>query len=822
MKKNENMEIKRILDILKSKKILIAFILIVFTLLGYLYSYYYVIPEYKSTATLLLIPNNVSANKTITNLELSINSELITTYSNIAKNPKVLKQTISNLDLNMTEQQLLHKMQVNMIENTYIIEISISNTDAQKAMDITNELSKVFLNEIKDIYHLNNIGVVDEAQLSQQPYNINHMKDIIMFFAIGIIISIAYVTMIYMFENTLKEEEDIENYIKIKSLGNIPINHDKNQEIIDKDNAKSYITECMNTIRTNILYMNSAKNAKTILITSCTPQEGKSWVSANIAVSFAKINKKVLIIDADMRKGRAHGIFKVNNTEGLSNYLHAMTGEVKKDIELGKDYIKETTIPNLHILTNGTVPPNPSELIDSNNMKELIGFLKNIYDIIIVDAPPCKLVTDSIILSTIIDSTVLVVNSRKTKINDLNEVKKAIKVVGGEIIGAILNKKKVTQKTYRENYYYGHSKQENIKTEQEKEIEPVNKIIEEAIIELEKRDFDILPKEKEAIEKLEEKENRLVEEDENQENIKEFFQKQNDYLEKMSETVLDKNTAYAEELNKILEQLEEVKQESKNTAYAEELNKILDQLEEVKQESKNVAYTEELNKILNQLEEVKQNNFTNSEQMKEMVRKEISKLEDIKEEKLTKEQVESIIKQEISHIDHTQDMEKIYQQIEETKNHTSEMIREMINRNKEELLNTIKDKEESEEQIQSLVNREIAQMQEEVQKILEQEITKMNYTEQIIQINEILTDLKDSYLELSNRIRTNTIENEEIDSKNIIDMKAFRRQRNKKKVYSIEEEIPYQELEKTATYIIPIQRKVSGSSSEETYESTMW
>lgn len=338
----ENIEIKRILDILKSKKLLIVLILILFTLVGYVYSYKYTIPEYKSTSTLLLIPNETEEEKVITSADLTLNSELISTYSNIAKKPRVLKQVINNLGLNMTEKELAKNMEVNVVKDTYIIKIAIKNRDANKATEITREVANVFLQEIKAIYNLNNIGIVDEAQVPTMPYNINHKKDIIMFGAIGLGVSFVCIIAIYVFDNTIKTEEDIERYIKVKPLGKIPLNTDRKQEIVNRNNAKSYITECINTIRTNILYMTSIKSSKTILVTSCTSQEGKSWFSANIASSFAETNKRVLLIDADMRKGRANKIFGVSSKDGLSDYLYSMTGDIKSDLQLAKNYIKET------------------------------------------------------------------------------------------------------------------------------------------------------------------------------------------------------------------------------------------------------------------------------------------------------------------------------------------------------------------------------------------------------------------------------------------------------------------------------------------------
>ena len=435
MEKNENIQMKRILDILKGHGIILAIVLtIVFMIMGYIYSYYYVTPKYKSTATLLLIPNNSQETQGLTSTDLTLNSELILTYSNIAKQSKVLKQVIQNLGLEMTEKDLLSKLQVNTTTDTYIIEIAISDTNPQRAMNITKELSNVFLQEIKELYNLENIGVVDEAGLPNAPYNVNHVKDIMMFAIIGLFVSGIVVVAIYLLDDTIKTEEEVKQYIGLKTLGKIPMTQDK-KEIIRKGNAKSYITECINTMRTNILYMNSAKMAKTILITSCNAQEGKSFISANIATSFAETNKKVLIIDADMRKGRSDKIFKVPNEDGLSNYLYFMTENSRENLMLAKIYIKETQVENLHILTKGSIPPNPSELLNSENMKSLIELLKKVYDVIIIDSPPCQLVTDSVILSTIVDSVILVVNSSKTKIKEILETKKSIKMVGGNLIG---------------------------------------------------------------------------------------------------------------------------------------------------------------------------------------------------------------------------------------------------------------------------------------------------------------------------------------------------------------------------------------------------
>ena len=587
MEINENINLKRIFDILKHRKLLIIFTLIVFTMFGCLYSYKYLVPKYKSKSTLLLIPNTTS--ETITNSDLTVNSGLISTYSSIATNSKVLKQVINNLRLDLTEDELLSKITINVIKNTYIIEVVVTDENPKLSAIITKELANVFLSEIKEIYNLNNIGIVDSAQIPTKPYNINHKKDIAIFFCLGILASFLLIIFIYIFNNKIEKEEEIEKYIHIKSLGSIPLNIIKKpqDEIVDKSDSKSYASECINTIRTNILYMNSTKNAKTILFTSCTPNEGKSWVSANVAASFADINKKVLLIDSDMRKGRSYKIFGVSNKYGLSEFLYSMTGDIKEDLLLANKFVQETRIPNLHILTNGNIPHNPSELLASSYMKELVALFKNTYDIIILDAPPCKLVTDSIILSTIVDSTVLVVNSSKTSINDIKEVKKSIELVDGEIIGAILNKVKMSGKTYKKNYYYGNSTRlETYNNPEASNVLSVSELINQSLARLAENNYNLFPDEDKIF---------LLDEDYNGSSTEHWIKQQNQYLEKLMGYIADMkvqfnySTAQNQRDNKM------------------KLDYIHDKLEQIHANNQhdNLSHTTNLNKITSDLESFK-------------------------------------------------------------------------------------------------------------------------------------------------------------------------------------------------------------------------
>lgn len=253
------------------------------------------------------------------------------------------------------------------------------------------------------------------------------------------------------------------------------------RELIVKEDPKSPISEIFRTLRTNIQFMNTKNKLKSLLITSTIPGEGKSWISANLGITFAQTGKRVIVLDADMRKGRQYSIFDVSPKPGLSNFLSIEDyNENKVDLA---DYIQETEIDNLYVVPAGDVPPNPSELLVSENMITLIENLKNICDIVIIDGPPTQLVTDSLILARIADSTVIIAESNKTKKENLKRIVNNIQKVGGKIAGVVINKMLLSTKKYDQSYYYGSTamtiSNKNVKNKRSKEKVSKEEIIQE-------------------------------------------------------------------------------------------------------------------------------------------------------------------------------------------------------------------------------------------------------------------------------------------------------------------------------------------------------
>ncbi|MFI3260276.1 MAG: CpsD/CapB family tyrosine-protein kinase [bacterium] len=216
-----------------------------------------------------------------------------------------------------------------------------------------------------------------------------------------------------------------------------------NKELIVHYNPKSYSTESIKMVRTSIEHFKTSKSSS-ILITSSVPGEGKSFISSNLAIAFAQLNKKVILIDCDLRKGRVHKIFDVDNLLGMSNLL--VTNEVGK-IE---DFIIHTEYDKLDIIPRGKVPYNPSELLTYKISDIIIEDLKNKYDVVIVDGTPVIGLSDSIILSKKVDMTVLVSAINTTTTDMLISAKKSLESVECNLIGIVANKAPKNKSRYYE------------------------------------------------------------------------------------------------------------------------------------------------------------------------------------------------------------------------------------------------------------------------------------------------------------------------------------------------------------------------------------
>lgn len=320
-----------------------------------------------------------------------------------------------------------------------------------------------------------NIKIIDRALVPGGPFTPNTRLNLLMALLVGLIGGLGLVFLTEYLDNTVKGPEDAEKLTGLPSLGIIPFLEPDGQkkrgdsygtysygaenapaaetmpevsdiELINHLYPKFSISEDYRTVRTSILFSNADSQPKTICFTSTLPQEGKTATVANMAVSFAQLEGKVLLIDCDLRKPRLHKVFKVRNLVGLSGCL---TGKVTFD-----DAVQKTAIGNIWILPSGPHPPNPAELLNSRRMKDLLALVRDRFDFILLDTPPVLAVIDPVIISSMADCTVVVIRAGKTTRKPLVRAVDELRKAKSDIVGVIFNEVKLGRQGAAVPYYH--------------------------------------------------------------------------------------------------------------------------------------------------------------------------------------------------------------------------------------------------------------------------------------------------------------------------------------------------------------------------------
>lgn len=217
--------------------------------------------------------------------------------------------------------------------------------------------------------------------------------------------------------------------------------------LITISNPRSPIAEAYRTLRTNLEFSNLDKSLRALVVTSASSEEGKSTTLANLAVTIAQSGKRVILVDADLRRPTQHQIFDLKNNAGLTDI-------VRDESLLANPPLQETSVPNLHVLTSGQTPPNPAEILGSKRMSEIIAALLERADMVLLDAPPLLAVTDAAVLSSKVDGVLLVVSAGKTKRENARKAQAQLEKINARVIGAVLNNVKAESGA---QYYYAEN-----------------------------------------------------------------------------------------------------------------------------------------------------------------------------------------------------------------------------------------------------------------------------------------------------------------------------------------------------------------------------
>ena len=299
-----------------------------------------------------------------------------------------------------------------------------------------------------------NVWVVEKAEKPASPVKPRKSLNILLGIIVGLFGGIGLAFFIEYLDNTIKSPEDVETRLGVPVLGVVPLleSKDENIEEIILKEPQSIYAESYKTIRTAILLSSATRPPQNIQVTSMGPNEGKTVTSVNLAITIARSGYSVLLVDSDLRKPRIHTIFRLNNLSGLSTYLAGATTDIET--------VFKQPLTNLTVIPSGPIPPNPSELLGSNRTNELISLLNERFDLIIWDSPPLMSVTDSLILSRILDGTIIVTKAGKTTYEIVDRGLKLMKgrrendietrILGIVISGLDLKK---SDQDYYQNYY---------------------------------------------------------------------------------------------------------------------------------------------------------------------------------------------------------------------------------------------------------------------------------------------------------------------------------------------------------------------------------
>ncbi len=336
--------------------------------------------------------------------------------------------------------------------------------ETEQQIKDTEEVIAKRLSEMKESakFDANNVRVLDEAILPTQPISPRRMMVLAIAVMIGLVLAIGAALLVDYADATIKDWKDVEDRLGHKVLGVVPVigprgnrqmtpEERRERDLYIHQNPTSNAAEASRSLRTNLLFMSTARKLETLLITSASPSEGKSMMAAHVATSVAASGSRVLLVEADMRRPRLAGSFKVSQTTGLSSALVGTEA-------IGR-YVQKTEVANLDLLPCGPVPPNPAELLYTTRFAELLEEMKRNYDTVIFDSPPILPVSDGLVLAQQLDGVLVVVRAGQTSRHALRHALRSLTNVEAPILGMVLNyqaHKKGGGYGYSYGYGYGY------------------------------------------------------------------------------------------------------------------------------------------------------------------------------------------------------------------------------------------------------------------------------------------------------------------------------------------------------------------------------
>lgn len=381
----------------------------------------------------------------------------VQSYVKTAATPAVLQPAIDTLGLDVTPDSLASRIKATTELNTVLINISVSDSSPVQAAAIAQAVASSLIDTIDTLEKPKtggtspvSLSVITPAVAPSAPSAPNTRMNLILGLLVGLGLGTGLAVLRAAMDNRVRGESDLRHVTDAPLLGAISFDQDATKKpLLTQTAAQSPRAESFRQLRTNFQFANVAGHAKSVLITSSVPGEGKSTTATNLAIAVAQTGKSVCLIDADLRRPMVNEYLGLDRSAGLTT---ALVGESRVD-----DLLQPWGDDNLYVLASGQIPPNPSELLGSSEMRKLLTNLESSFDMIIIDAPPLLPVTDATVLSQHVGGVVVVVGAHTIRRNDLESSLRALELVSANVLGVVLNR---TPSKSSDAYTYSYASSE--------------------------------------------------------------------------------------------------------------------------------------------------------------------------------------------------------------------------------------------------------------------------------------------------------------------------------------------------------------------------
>lgn len=463
---NEGYETIDLLEVLNAvRQHLLAVILttVILAAAGFGVSKFLITPQYEASA-LMIVNTRQDTTSNVTSDQINSATKLVSTYSIIIKSDTVLQQVIDNLGLSLTYEKLAERVTVSAVDDTQVMKITVRSDNPEWARQVCEQITVVSPDVILESVEAGSVKVISSAAVNPTPVSPNVGRNTMLGGVLGLVISVGIILLAVLLDNKIHTEDDIAKYLDLAVVGVIPENQGvKRMSKASKNTSRRKLftvgsdapfqfVEAYKSLRTNLEFLSSAGNCKTILITSSVPEEGKTNVAVNLAMTIAASGKRVVLVDCDLRKATISRYLRIpRNHAGLTNVITSKDeGALAAALVRVKDF-------GITVLTAGTIPPNPTELLSAPMAEKIFTSLQKAFDYVIVDTPPVSLVTDAAVLCRMADGVLLVVRPGVTTIQSAQLSKKNLEAVNAHILGVVMNGYNGKQSGRRDGYSYAYS-----------------------------------------------------------------------------------------------------------------------------------------------------------------------------------------------------------------------------------------------------------------------------------------------------------------------------------------------------------------------------